>query len=48
MPESYGAIQFADCDPETMLIDLDSVRKLITPQTVAIIAVDMCGQVWVP
>lgn len=35
---------FADVDPDTLLIDLDSVARLITPHTKAIIAVDYAGQ----
>lgn len=35
---------FADIDPETYNIDPASVRKLITPRTKAIVAVDFTGQ----
>lgn len=35
---------FADVDPETLLIDVNSVREKITPRTRAIIAVDYAGQ----
>ncbi len=35
---------FADIDPETYNIDPDSVRKLITPRTKGVIAVDFTGQ----
>lgn len=36
-------VKFADVDPETFLIDVDSVRSLITPCTKAIVAVDYGG-----
>lgn len=35
---------FADIDPDTLLVDLDSVAARITPRTKAIIAVDFGGQ----
>mgnify|MGYP000846334709 FL=1 len=35
---------FADIDPETYNIDPASIRKLITPRTKAIVAVDFTGQ----
>lgn len=35
---------FADIDPETCNIDPQSIRKLITPATKAIVAVDFTGQ----
>lgn len=35
---------FADVDPDTLLIDPDSVRARITPRTRAIVAVDYAGQ----
>lgn len=35
---------FADIDPETYNIDPESVRKLITPKTRAVVAVDFTGQ----
>lgn len=35
---------FADIDPETLLIDIDSIDSKITKRTKAIIPVDMCGQ----
>ncbi len=35
---------FADIDPRTYNIDLDSVRALITPRTRGIVAVDFTGQ----
>lgn len=35
---------FADIDPETYNIDPDSVRRLITPRTRGIVAVDFTGQ----
>ena len=35
---------FADIDPETYNIDPESVRKLITPRTKGIVAVDFTGQ----
>lgn len=34
---------FADIDPRTYLIDLDSIAKLITPRTRAVIAVSLFG-----
>lgn len=33
-------VKFADVDPESFLIDVDSVRSLITPRTKAIVPVD--------
>ena len=39
-----GVVKFADVDPETMLIDIEHTRSLVTEKTKAIIAVDMCGQ----
>lgn len=36
-------VRFADVDPETFLIDVDSVRSLITPRTKAIVPVDYAG-----
>jgi dTDP-4-amino-4,6-dideoxygalactose transaminase len=40
-----GAVPvFADIDPDTHLIDLDCVLKLITPRTRAVLFVDMYGQ----
>jgi len=35
---------FADVDPDTLLIDIESVNSKITKKTKAIIPVDMCGQ----
>jgi len=35
---------FVDCDPETFLIDINDIRKKITPRTKAIIAVHYAGQ----
>ena len=35
---------FADIDPQTLLVDPESVRDLITPKTRAVIAVDYAGQ----
>lgn len=35
---------FADIDPETYNIDPESIRKLITPKTKGVIAVDFTGQ----
>ncbi|MDD5103141.1 MAG: UDP-4-amino-4,6-dideoxy-N-acetyl-beta-L-altrosamine transaminase [Candidatus Peribacteraceae bacterium] len=35
---------FADCDPETLLLDPPTVEACITPKTKAIIAVDYAGQ----
>lgn len=35
---------FADCDPDTLLLDASSLEKLITKKTQAIIAVDYAGQ----
>jgi len=41
-----GAIPiFADCHPETMLIDPGSIQELITSQTKAIIVVHLAGQI---
>ena len=40
-----GTPRFADIDPETLLIDPESVRALIGPKTRGIIAVDLFGQV---
>ena len=41
-----GAVpKFADIDPETLLIDPESVRALIGPKTRGIIGVDLFGQV---
>ena len=34
----------ADVDPDTWTIDLDEIRRLITPQTKAIIPVHIYGQ----
>lgn len=43
-PLVYGAIPvFADIDPETFCLDPVSVRRCITPQTRAIVAVDIFG-----
>jgi perosamine synthetase len=39
-----GTPVFADVDPATLLVDLDSVAACITPRTRAIIAVDYAGQ----
>ena len=38
-------IRWADVHPYTTLIDVDSVRKLITPKTKAIIAVNWAGRI---
>ena len=40
-----GIPRFADIDPETLLIDPESVKALIGPQTRGIIGVDLFGQV---
>lgn len=40
-----GIPRFADIDPETLLIDPESVRALIGPKTRGIIGVDLFGQV---
>ncbi|SHM34222.1 UDP-2-acetamido-2-deoxy-ribo-hexuluronate aminotransferase [Fibrobacter sp. UWR3] len=40
-----GTPRFADIDPETLLIDPESVKALIGPKTRGIIAVDLFGQV---
>ena len=40
-----GVPRFADIDPETLLIDPESVRALISPKTRGIIGVDLFGQV---
>jgi len=39
-----GTPVFADIDPYTYNIDVDSIKKLITPKTKAIVAVDFTGQ----
>ncbi|MEW6445847.1 MAG: DegT/DnrJ/EryC1/StrS family aminotransferase [Pseudomonadota bacterium] len=40
----YGAIPvFADIDPDTFCISPDSIRKLLSPRTRAIVAVDIFG-----
>ena len=39
-----GIPRFADVDPETLLIDPDSVSRLITPRTKALVGVDYAGQ----
>ena len=39
-----GTPVFADVEPETLLIDVDSVESLITTRTKAICAVDFAGQ----
>jgi len=39
-----ATVVFADIEEDTMLISIDSVKKLIGPKTKAIVAVDMCGQ----
>ena len=40
-----GTPRFADVDPETLLIDPESVKALIGPKTRGIIGVDLFGQV---
>ena len=40
-----GTPRFADIDPETLLIDPESVKALIGPKTRGILAVDLFGQV---
>ncbi|MFN3648000.1 MAG: UDP-4-amino-4,6-dideoxy-N-acetyl-beta-L-altrosamine transaminase [Armatimonadota bacterium] len=35
---------FADVDPETLLLDPEQVRRLLTPRTRAVVAVDYAGQ----
>ncbi|SHH29609.1 UDP-2-acetamido-2-deoxy-ribo-hexuluronate aminotransferase [Fibrobacter sp. UWCM] len=40
-----GTPRFADIDPETLLIDPESVKALIGPKTRGIIGVDLFGQV---
>jgi dTDP-4-amino-4,6-dideoxygalactose transaminase len=43
-PIIWGSIPvFADIDPNTFCLDPDSIRKCITPQTKAIIVVDLFG-----
>lgn len=43
-PLTYGGIPvFADIEDQTYCIDIDSVRRLITPRTRAIIAVNLFG-----
>ena len=39
-----GTPAFADVEPDTLLMDPDSVRARITPRTKAIVAVDYAGQ----
>jgi perosamine synthetase len=39
-----GKPVFADIDPDTLLIDPESIKKLITPKTKAIISMDYAGQ----
>ena len=39
-----GTPVFADIDPYTYNIDVESIKKLITPKTKAIVAVDFTGQ----
>lgn len=39
---------FVDCDPDTALIDLDAIAKVITPRTRAIVAVHLYGQMVSP
>lgn len=39
-----GKPVFADIDPNTLLIDIDSIKKLITPKTKAIISMNYAGQ----
>jgi len=39
-----GTVVFADVEPETLNLDLNQIKKLITPRTQAIISVDMTGQ----
>jgi perosamine synthetase len=39
-----GTPVFADVDPQTLLIDVEDLERLITPRTRAIIAVDFAGQ----
>ncbi|MBK9140872.1 MAG: DegT/DnrJ/EryC1/StrS family aminotransferase [Candidatus Melainabacteria bacterium] len=43
-PLVYGAIPvFADIEPDTFCLDIDAVRKCITPKTRAILVVDLFG-----
>jgi perosamine synthetase len=39
-----ATVVFADVNAESMLIDLEDVKRKITPKTKCIVAVDMCGQ----
>lgn len=39
-----GTVVFADCDPDTMNIDVKHVESLITEKTKAVMGIDMCGQ----
>jgi dTDP-4-amino-4,6-dideoxygalactose transaminase len=39
-----GTPVFVDIDPDTLLIDIDSIKKHITPKTKAIISMDYAGQ----
>ncbi len=38
-----ASVRFADCDPETMALDVDRVAELITPNTAAVVVVHIGG-----
>lgn len=45
MLHRHAVIRWADIDPETGLIDVESVKKLISPNTKAIVAVNWAGRI---
>ena len=45
MLHRHAVIRWADIDPETGLIDVESVKKLISPNTKAIVAVNWAGKI---
>ena len=38
-----GIVKFADCDPETFSMDMESLRKAITPRTAGVVVVHIGG-----
>jgi dTDP-4-amino-4,6-dideoxygalactose transaminase len=38
-----GIVRFADCDPDTFSMDIDSLRKAITPNTAGVVVVHIGG-----
>lgn len=38
-----GIVKFADCDPETFSMDIESLRKAITPRTAGVVVVHIGG-----